>query len=197
LSVPAGAPVHTDQWGIDFILTGSQKSMALPPGLAFGVAQKNILERAASKADRGIYFDFLEFERNIQNNQTPNTPAVSLLYALSVQMERMAEETIERRWLRHAEMAQRTYAWVDEMNERGVNLQILAPAGSRSPTVTTLRMPEPWTGPSVVAAARERGFAVATGYGKLKDSTFRIGHMGDHTMEELEALLEALTDVFA
>src|SRR5690606_32375445 len=171
--------------------------MALPPGLAFGVAQKNILERAASKADRGIYFDFLEFERHIQNNQTPNTPAVSLLYALAAQMERMAEETIERRWLRHAEMAQRTYAWVDDMNERGINLQIMAPAGSRSPTVTCLRTPDPWTGPSVVAAARERGFALATGYGKLKDGTFRIGHMGEHTMEELEALLEALTDVFA
>jgi aspartate aminotransferase-like enzyme len=47
-----------------------------------------------------------------------------------------------------------------------------------------------------VAAARDRGFAVATGYGRLKDATFRIGHMGEHTMEELETLLEALTDVF-
>jgi aspartate aminotransferase-like enzyme len=193
----AGAPVHTDQWGIDFILTGSQKSLALPPGLAFGVAQKNVLERAASKTDRGIYFDFLEFERNILNNQTPNTPAVSLLYALAVQVDRMTAETVEKRWLRHAELAQRTYAWVDDMNERGVSLEILAPAGFRSPTVTSLRMPEPWTGPKVVAAARERGFALATGYGKLKDSTFRIGHMGEHTLVELEALLEALTDVFA
>jgi predicted phosphoserine aminotransferase len=192
----AGAPVYTDEWGIDFILTGSQKSFALPPGLAFGVAQKSVLERAASRHDRGIYFDFLEFEKNILANQTPNTPAVSLLYALAAQVDYIAEETIERRWQRHAELAQRTYAWIDEMNERGVGLDIVAPAGSRSPTVSCIRLSGGWTGPKVVAAARERGFAVATGYGKLKDATFRIGHMGDHTMDELEPLLEALTDVF-
>jgi predicted phosphoserine aminotransferase len=193
----AGAPVFTDDWGIDFILTGSQKSFALPPGLAFGVAQKNVLERAATRSDRGIYFDFLEFEKNILNNQTPNTPAVSLLYALAAQLDFITDETIEARWQRHADLAQRTYAWIDAMNERGVGLDIIAPAGCRSPTVTCFRLPGGWTGPKVVAAARERGFAVATGYGKLKDATFRIGHMGDHTMDELEALLEALTDVFA
>jgi predicted phosphoserine aminotransferase len=192
----AGAPVFTDEWGIDFILTGSQKSFALPPGLAFGVAQKNVLERAASKGDRGVYFDFLEFEKHILNNQTPNTPAVSLLYALATQLDLMMEETIELRWQRHSDLAQRTYAWVDEMNERGVGLEVLAGAGSRSPTVTCLRLTRGWTGPKVVAAARDRGFAVATGYGRLKDATFRIGHMGEHTMEELETLLEALTDVF-
>jgi predicted phosphoserine aminotransferase len=193
----AGAPVMTDAWGIDFILTGSQKAFALPPGLAFGVAQKSILDRAASRTDRGIYFDFLEFENNILKNQTPNTPAVSLLYALAAQLDHIAEETIERRWQRHVELAQRTYAWVDQMNERGVDLEIVAPAGARSPTVTCIRLPDGWTGPKVVAAARDRGFALATGYGKAKDSSFRIGHMGDHTLDELEALLEALTDVFA
>jgi aspartate aminotransferase-like enzyme len=69
----AGTRVETDDWGLDFVLTGSQKAFALPPGLAFGVAQPNVLERAKTKTDRGIYFDFLEFEKNIQNNQTPNT----------------------------------------------------------------------------------------------------------------------------
>jgi predicted phosphoserine aminotransferase len=192
----AGAPVYTDDWKLDFILTGSQKSFALPPGLAFGVAQRTLLDRAAAKRDRGIYFDFLEFEKNLEKNQTPNTPAVSLMYAAAEQLEAMQAETIERRWERHAAMLQRTVAWVEEMNARGVALEILAPEGYRSPTVTTVRPPAGWTGPRVVAAARERGFVLATGYGKLRDSTFRIGHMGDHTVEELEALLEALEDVF-
>jgi aspartate aminotransferase-like enzyme len=70
----AGAPMHADDWNLDFVLTGSQKALALPPGLAFGVAQPNVLERARERSDRGIYFDFLEFEKNIRNNQTPNTP---------------------------------------------------------------------------------------------------------------------------
>lgn len=192
----AGAPFETDAWGIDFVLTGSQKSFALPPGLAFGVAQPNILERAKSRNDRGIYFDFLEFENNIQKNQTPNTPAVSLLYSLAKQMDRIREEGIENRWARHATMAQRTYQWVAEMEERGVKLAILAPEGHRSPTVTTIRCPDGWTGPRVAAEVKARGFQIATGYGRLRDETFRIGHMGDHTVEGLESLLEVLGEVF-
>lgn len=195
VSSMAGSPIETDAWGIDFMLTGSQKSLALPPGLAFGVAQPNVLERAKSKTDRGIYFDFLEFERNILNNQTPNTPAVSLMYALAAQLDHIRQETLEARWGRHQEMADRTYEWVDEMNERGVRLSIMAPEGYRSPTVTTISVPEGWTGPRVAAEAKQRGFVIATGYGRLKDESFRIGHMGDHTVEELNELLEVLTEV--
>lgn len=192
----AGAELHTDAWGIDFVLTGSQKALALPPGLAFGVAQENLLERAKEKTDRGIYFDFLEFEKNIQKNQTPNTPAVSLIYAAAAQMEAIRAEGMEARWQRHADMARRTHEWVDEMKARGRELEILAPDGHRSPTVTCLRAPGGWTGPKVVAAVQERGFTLATGYGRLKDETFRIGHMGEQTMETLNPVLDALEDVF-
>ena len=195
VSSMAGCQIDTDAWGIDFVLTGSQKSFALPPGLAFGVAQPNILERAKTKPDRGIYFDFLEFEKNIVKNQTPNTPAVSLMYALAAQLDAIKEETIEGRWARHSAMAQRTYEWVDEMRERGAPLEILAPEGFRSPTVTTIKTADPWNGPKLAAEAKARGFVIATGYGKLKDSTFRIGHMGDHTVEELDELLSVLEDI--
>ncbi len=191
----AGAPVETDEWALDFVLTGGQKALALPPGLAFGVAQENVLRRAESKPGRGVYFDFLEFEKNIQKNQTPNTPAVSLLYALAVQLERIRAETLEARWARHAAMAERTWAWVDEMRDHGVEMSVLAPEGYRSPTVTTIRVPEGWTGPSLAAAMRERGYTISPGYGKLKDETFRIGHMGDHTVEELNELLAVLEEV--
>jgi predicted phosphoserine aminotransferase len=196
VSSMAGAPLETDAWGLDFVLTGSQKSFALPPGLAFGVAQPNILERARSKTDRGIYFDFIEFEKNIQNNQTPNTPAVSLMYALAAQLDYIRAETIEGRWERHRTMAERTYAWVDEMKGRGIALEIMAPDGYRSPTVTTIRLPNGWSGPRVAAEAKTRGFQIATGYGRLKDESFRIGHMGDHTLEGLEELLDALEELF-
>jgi aspartate aminotransferase-like enzyme len=80
--------------------------------------------------------------------------------------------------------------------ERGVDLHVLAPEGYRSPTVTCIRVPEDWSGPRVAAAVAERGFQVATGYGAMREATFRIGHMGDHTMPRLELLLDALTDVF-
>jgi predicted phosphoserine aminotransferase len=185
-----GADMRTDEWGVDYVLTGSQKAFALPPGLAFAVAQSNILERAQVQKNRGIYFDFLEFERNIQKNQTPNTPAVSLLYALAEQCRYIEEEGLENRLARHRAMAERTWAWCDELE-----LEILSPPQFRGPTVTTIRCPEGWTGPKVAAAVKQHGFQIATGYGKLKDDSFRIGHMGDHTVDRLEALLEALADV--
>jgi predicted phosphoserine aminotransferase len=185
-----GADMRTDEWNVDFVLTGSQKSFALPPGLAFGVAQEHILERAEQKKDRGIYFDFLEFERNIQKNQTPNTPAVSLLYALQKQVELIEAEGFERRLERHREMAERTWRWCDELG-----LSILAAPGFRSPTVTTIHCPQGWTGPQVAHAVKEHGYQIATGYGRMKDQTFRIGHMGDHTLDGLEGLLDVLGGV--
>ena len=191
----AGTPVESDAWALDFVLTGSQKAFALPPGLAFGVAQPNMLERAKANPARGIYFDFLEFEKNIQKNQTPNTPAVSLLFALQAQMQRIAAEGIEARWARHEAMARRTWEWVDEMSARGVAMSVLAPEGYRSPTVTCVRVPEGRTGSELTAALKARGYVMAAGYGNLKDATFRIGHMGDHTVAELDALLAALEEV--
>jgi predicted phosphoserine aminotransferase len=186
-----GTDMRTDEWGVDFVLTGSQKSFALPPGLAFGVAQPNILERAASKTDRGIYFDFLEFEKNIASNQTPNTPAVSLLYALAAQVERIEAEGLDARLDRHRRMAERTWSWCDDL---GLDV-LVQDRAYRSPTVTTIRCPDGWTGPKLAAAVRQRGYEVATGYGRMKEDSFRIGHMGDHSPDALEGLLEVLTAV--
>ncbi len=193
----AGAPVETDAWELDVVLTGSQKALALPPGLAFAAVREAVLERAAAVPSRGTYFDFVEFEKFIQKNQTPNTPAVSLLYALDVQLARIQRETIEGRWARHAAMAERTWRWVDEMDRRGAELEMLAPVGARSPTVSCIRVPAPHTGPAVTAALKQRGWTIGAGYGPLKDTTIRIGHMGDHTVSELDALLEALSDILA
>ncbi len=193
----AGAEVRTDAWALDFVLTGSQKALALPPGLAFGVANERVLERAATKPDRGVYFDFIEFDRSIRKNQTPNTPALSLFYALEAQLRQIEAEGIENRWARHTAMAETVYAWVARMRDRGLALEILAPEGYRSPTVTCIALPAPFTGPQVNNAMKERGYTIATGYGKLKEGSIRIGHMGDHTVAETEALLGVLEEVLA
>jgi aspartate aminotransferase-like enzyme len=195
VSALAGAKVETDAWGIDYLLTGSQKCFALPPGLAFAVAQPNILERAKTKNDRGIYFDLIEFEKNILKNQTPNTPAVSLFYALDEQLKAIKAETIEARWERHNAMAKCTYEWVEHMRARGVPLSVLAPDGFRSPAVTCIRVPENMSGSRISSQMKSRGYVIASGYGPLKDSTFRIGHMGDHTVAELEELLNVLEEI--
>jgi aspartate aminotransferase-like enzyme len=195
VSSMAGAPIETDEWGLDFVATGSQKSLALPPGLAFGVAQPAVLERAAANPARGLYFDILEYERNLEKSQTPNTPAVSLMYAAAVQMNAILEEGIENRWERHRRMAERTYEWVRQMQDDGIALGILAPEGYRSPTVTCVTTPAGLRGSDVCAALRARGFVVAPGYGRMKDDMIRIGHMGDHSVDELDILLNVITEV--
>ena len=198
VSAAAGVPVLTDQWELDFLLTASQKAMALPPGLAFGVASARMMARAETLPDRGLYFDLVQYEKNFAKLQTPTTPALTLLFALRTQLKRMEEEGMEARWDRHLAMAQRRWAWVDEVRERtGLGLGVLAPPGSRSATVTCITLPEGLAAPEVVAAVRDRGVVIGGGYGKLAPSTVRIGHMGDHTVSEVEAVLAVLEEVLA
>ena len=193
-----GAELHADAWGLDFVLTGSQKALALPPGLAFGVASERMMACSRQMAAKGVYFDLVAFEESLAKMQTPNTPALSLMYAAAAQLERIGGETMERRWARHRAMAERTWAWVDRMaGGRGLGVRVMAPEGGRSPTVTAVRMPGGEGAPAVVKAIRERGWTLGSGYGALKEATFRIGHMGDHTVEELDALLVALEEVLA
>ena len=191
----AGAEVRTDEWGLDFVLTGSQKALALPPGLSFGVASSSMMDRSAVATNKGYYFDLIPLMKSLEGFQTPSTPAISLLYALEVQLERIGAEGIENRWARHAAMRQATIDWVDAMSADGLDVAVLAPARHRSPTVTCLTLPGGTTGPEVVSGMWERGWVIGGGYSRLKESTIRIGHMGDHTLENLTELLGTLGQV--
>lgn len=195
-----GVPVETDAWDIDFVLTGSQKALALPPGLAFGVASERFIADAAKAESRGLYFDLLEFEQYVHKNQTPNTPAISLLYATALQLDHIAAEGIEGRWQRHRQMSLRTLRWVSDLRTAaGASFSVFAPAHASSPTVTAVSVPtlsgivDPV--PAIVRGVAERGYVIGGGYGKLRRSTFRIGHMGDHTLDGLENVLGATKEV--
>ncbi len=191
----AGAPLETDAWDIDFVLTGSQKALALPPGLAFGVASETFIANAPRGASRGLYFDLVEFEQYVHKNQTPNTPALSLLYAAASQCEHIAAETVEGRWQRHAAMAALTHDWVHTIaRDTGRAFGIMAAPALRSPTVSAVTVPAGISAERIVQAVARRGFVIGGGYGALKSSTFRIGHMGDHTVDGLARCLEACSD---
>ena len=189
----AGAEVQTDSWALDFVLTGSQKALALPPGLAFAVASEAMMARAESVPHRGVYFDLVSLMRSLESRQTPATPAISLMYALQMQLKRILDEGLDVRWKRHEAMRDRAIEWVDE--RAGSGISPFAPEGHRSPTITTIALPESLPGPVVVSRMRDRGWVIGGGYGKLKESTVRIGHMGDKTVEDLDRLLEDLGEV--
>ena len=190
-----GAPLEFDAWELDFALTGSQKALALPPGLAFAVASAEYMRHAAESPARGVYFDLAEFARYVERNQTPNTPALSLLYAAERQLARIAEETVERRWERHRAMAEATWRWTYGLRERfGGELRPLAAPGERSPTVTAVTLPAGLPSAHLTAAVAARGFTIGGGYGEVRETTFRIGHMGDHTVDELAACLATVEE---
>ena len=190
-------PIETDGWGLDFVLTGSQKAFALPPGLAFGVASARLLERAKTLPGRGIYFDLVPYDTEIRKRQTPYTPALSLIYALDAQLQRIAASGgIEARWARHQAMQQRVERWVKEQGAAMGGLDFLPKAGRRSWTVSCLKLPAgELTGGAVAKRMEARGITIGAGYKALKDTTFRIGHMGDHTVEGLEVVLANLEEI--
>jgi aspartate aminotransferase-like enzyme len=92
-------------------------------------------------------------------------------------------------------MQERTIEWISEMKEAGASIDAFAVEGHRSPTVTCVALPGGEGASAVVAEMLDRGWVIGGGYGKLAESTIRIGHMGDHTVEELDLLLAELGDV--
>ncbi len=187
-----GSPVETDAWGLDFVFTGSQKALALPPGLALGVASERMLERAKTVPERGAYLDVVAYDKAAGNYQPTNTPAISFLYALKAQLERieMAGGVAER-WTRHDTMRQMVERWTEESGG-ALGYGFLPLENRRSWTISCLTVPGGVNGREVVYAMRDKGWTMGTGYGKLKESTIRIGHMGDHSTERLGELLEIL-----
>ncbi|HTD83838.1 MAG TPA: aminotransferase class V-fold PLP-dependent enzyme, partial [Gemmatimonadaceae bacterium] len=191
-----GAELRFDEWNLDYVLTGSQKALALPPGLSFAVAAASFVDQANGTPGRGVYFDLVEMDAYARRNQTPSTPALTLFYAMEAQAKSIASEGLEARWTRHKAMAARTQEWLSKISdETGKKLVNIAPLGSQSPTVSTIRLPSNLPAETFTAEVAKRGIVVGNGYGKMKSATFRIGHMGDHTVETVERCLAACSSV--
>lgn len=192
VSGAAGIELRFDDWNLDFVLTGSQKAIALPPGLGFAVASEGFIADAKKAPNRGVYFDLVELNSYAKQNQTPSTPAVSLFYAMKEQSRAIAAEGIESRWARHTAMAKLADEWSEAVGARyGGALQNIVARGNRSQTVSALRLPDGLASGPFLAEVASRGFIVASGYGKLRETTIRIGHMGDHSVATLEPCLRA------
>lgn len=183
----AGAlPIEMDAWGVDFIFTGTQKALALPPGLAIGAASTAFVERARTVEHRGFYFNVHTFVEEAETGLLGHTCAIPLYPALELQLADIeAAGGWPARWARHAAMLRVMEEWVVERPQ----LTLLAPEGSRSPAISALKVAEGIDPQAMVARLGERGFQVGSGLGSLATQIFRIGHMGDLTTDHLRALL--------
>jgi aspartate aminotransferase-like enzyme len=182
-----GAEVRFDDWGLDFAFAGTQKCLALPPGLCTYAVSQRALARAATIAERGFLLDLPRAVKDTNAGKTLATPCVPLVYALQHQLARVATEGLPRRWARHLAMRDATLAWAERKGMR----PFVADAAARSPTVSCLDAVGADVG-AMAQRAAAAGYAIDQGYGELKGRAFRIGHMGDHSTARLAALLAAL-----
>lgn len=174
----------------DVIFAPTQKCFALPPGLAIAFISPEAMEKAKSVKNRGYFFDFIAMhDYYVEKKQIPATPAVSLFYALDYQLEKMLKEGLEQRYKRHREMAKLVQDWANK------NFALFAEPGYESLTVTTISNVKNINVESLMKELRARGMEISNGYGKLKDKTFRIAHMGDLTSNDLKELLENIDDI--
>lgn len=165
--------IKPDEWGIDILVTGSQKALMLPPGLAFAsVSEKAWKKNETAKCSR-FYIDFKKERENIRKNTTAYTPAVSLIIGLQQVLRMLKEEGLDNIFTRHHMLAAATREGM-----KGFGLDLL-PRTSPSDAVTAVRAPEGFDGQQIYKRLRERhGITAAGGQDHLKGKIFRISHMG-------------------
>lgn len=184
-----GVKIEMDAWGIDFLLTSSQKCLALPPGLSLAGTNDRALKKAESVEQRGWYFDLLRMEKHRLKDSTPMTPVIPLIYALDFQMDRILAEGFEQRFARHSAMSQKIYDWA-----AAHEMPPFAYEACRSKTVVTINNTRKWLISDLNKFLLQRGLRIANGYGNLKEITFRVATMGETSLQDVDDLLATLED---
>src|SRR3982750_847261 len=182
--------IDMDALGVDVMLTGSQKALALPPGFSLFSVSEKAFGRAEHQKDRGYYFDFLEFKKNQEDNMTPTTPSIAHIHALESKLDDIFTEGLTTRYERHARTNALVHDWV---RRRGFDF--FAEDGYRSKTLTCVKNTRGIDVPKLARDLREKHHLVIDpGYGKIKGQTFRLSNMGDETEETVSYLLACLDE---
>jgi aspartate aminotransferase-like enzyme len=180
-----GLPLHFDKLGWDVAFASVQKAFSIPPGFAIAAVSNRAMEKSKTVPERGYYFDFQEFAKAAAKDQTPTTPSIPHIMALHYQCTRFLAEGMENVWARHKKMADYVRGW-----GKAQGFELLPPEKYASNTLTTFKNTRKIDISAVNKALREKyNMVFGNGYNKLKDITFRIAHMGDTTMADLEELL--------
>ncbi len=186
VSSMAAVRIPVDEYGIDVCLAGLQKAFALPAGLSVASVSDRALARARTIEHRGYYFDFLEMLRYDERDQTPATPAIPQIQALDAQLDAIFAEGPERRYARHRELAAIAQQWARE------RFALFAAEGYESVTLTCVANTRGISVAELNGRLAEQWAAISNGYGKLREKTFRIAHMGDTQEWELRGLLATI-----
>ena len=184
----SGIRIEMDALGIDVMLTGAQKALALPPGFSLFSVSEKAFARAEKIPNRGYYFDFLEFKQQQADWMTQSTPSIGHIFALQSKLEEIFEEGVQTRFDRHAKTNALVHDWV-----RRTGFDFFAGEGFRTKTLTCVKNNRGIDVAKLVRDLREKHHLVIDGgYGKIKGQTFRLSNMGDETEETVSHLLACL-----
>jgi aspartate aminotransferase-like enzyme len=187
----SGVKIEMDALGIDVMLTGAQKALALPPGFSLFSVSEKAFARAEQIPNRGFYFDFLEFQKEQSQWMTPSTPSIGHIHALQFKLDEIFEEGLESRFARHARTNALVHEWV-----RRVGFDFFAEEGFRTKTLTCVKNNKGIDVLGFTKKLREKHHLVIDpGYGKIRGQTFRLSNMGDETEQTVSHLLACLDDV--
>lgn len=184
-----GMPVEVDRMGIDLCLASVQKCLALPPGFAVCSVSSKVLDRSRRIRNKGWYFDLARMAEKAASGQATITPSVSHLFAMDRQFGRILDEGLEARWDRHRRMALMTRNWAKDQ------FSLYASEADCSDTVTCVSNSRGVDVGAMIKEVKKRGFLLSNGYGDLKGKAFRIAHMGERTVGEVEEVLGVIDDV--
>ncbi len=178
-------PIPFDELGIDLMLAGTQKALALPAGAAVFAVSEKAFAKAATLKDRGYYLDLIEFKKNHETNMTPTTPSISHFYALRSKLEDIQTEGQEKRYARHQKNHDITHEWVRKMG-----FELFPATGYASISLTCVKNTKGIDVQKLISNLKAKHQCVIDGgYGKIKGTTFRISHMGDESTENIQQLL--------
>ncbi|MDX6659612.1 MAG: hypothetical protein QOJ55_434, partial [Solirubrobacteraceae bacterium] len=190
----AAAECRQDEWGIDVVVTGSQKALMTPPGLGFVSASQRALDHAAQRPGGSYYFNWERTVAELRKDApaTPFTPPVSLLAGLDVALEMIEDEGLERVLARHDLLARATRA-----GAAGLGLDLFGDPDDRATVVTAIDLPEGIDGGKVPGLLRKRGITANGGQGQLKGRILRIAHVGYFGAFDIIVSLAGLEQVLA
>jgi len=191
VSSAAGLPLETDLWGLDYVMSGSQKAWMCPPGIVIAAAGTRCWDAYNRSTYRRFFWDFAAVREAAADDSTPTTPPESTLYAFDAALDLILEEGVDEVWARHASLGAQLRAGL-----LALGLDVLANPEFASNTVTAVTMPDGISSKIVIERLkRDYDIDVAAGQGKLTNSVIRIGHMGWCDAGDIEIVLDALAEV--
>jgi serine---pyruvate transaminase len=181
-------PLEMDEWGLDVVVSGAQKALMTPPGLATAAVSEAAWARVAAATSPRFYFDWERTRAAQEKLDSAFTPAVSLVVALDVALGLLLEQGLDAAFERHVRLGRACRAGIKAMG-----LELFSPDEDRSAVVTAARMPEGFESSQLTLALREQhGVTIAGGQGELKNAIFRIGHIGWYDEFDIATALNAV-----